>query len=204
MGGAGVAAAAGMDDDDLLFATPRLVIPRRWRPVDLEPYAAMNADPEVMRHFPATLTRAESDEFARYGDGWYEREGLGLLPVLDRFGGGFLGMCGLHRHRWYPEEVEVGWRLARHAWGHGYATEAASRWLDHGFGPAALPRVISITDPANTRSIAVMRRLGMTVDHRTSRWMDGGAMEVVVYAITREQWIDASSGWAPAGGPVSE
>ena len=65
----------------------------------------------------------------------------------------------------YPDDVEVAWRLAYEHWGRGYASEAATGWLDHGFGTLGLPRVIAITDPPNLRSLAVMRRLGMVFDH---------------------------------------
>jgi RimJ/RimL family protein N-acetyltransferase len=91
------------------------------------------------------------------------REELGLLAVERREDGAFLGMCGLHHQESYPDDVEVAWRLAREHWGQGYATEAATGWLDHGFGTLNLPRVISMTDPPNLRSLAVMRRLGMGV-----------------------------------------
>ncbi len=179
----------GPTGEDVLFGTARLLVPRRWAAADLEAYAALNADPEVMVHLGGRpLTRQESDAFAAYGEDWQRRAGLGLLPVRLAADGGFLGMAGLHRHRWYPDEVEVGWRFARHAWGHGYATEAAARWLDHAFGPLDLPRVVSITVPANTRSLAVMHRLGLQPwrqdRHRTAE----GELDVVVLAITAEQW----------------
>lgn len=151
-------------------------------------FAALNADPEVMRHFPEPLTREQSDGLAERGESWLEREGLGLLPVVRRADGACLGMCGLHRHRWYSDDVEVGWRLARHAWGHGYATEAASRWLERAFGDLALPRVISVTTPDNDASTAVMRRLGMVEDHRRTHDDPRGALEVVVHVVTAGEW----------------
>jgi RimJ/RimL family protein N-acetyltransferase len=76
-------------------------------------------------------------------------------------------------------------------WGHGYATEAATGWLDHGFGALRLPRVISMTDPPNLRSLAVMRRLGMVFDHEAEIEDMGVVFQAVVYAITREQWRGA-------------
>jgi RimJ/RimL family protein N-acetyltransferase len=179
-------------DAGLLFATPRLRIPDRWTPADLDAYAALNADPEVMAEIGPPLTREQSDDFARYGEVWYRSEGLGLLPVVRRADGVCLGMCGLHRHRWYPDDVEVGWRFARHAWGHGYATEAATRWLDHAFGPVGLDRVISITSPGNARSLAVMRRLGMVRDHEAEHEGGRGPVRVVVHVLTRSCWIAGS------------
>jgi RimJ/RimL family protein N-acetyltransferase len=82
----------------------------------------------------------------------------------------------------------VAWRLAREHWGQGYATEAATGWLDHGFGTLHLPRVISITDPPNLRSLAVMGRLGMVFDHEAEIEDMGMVFQAVVYVITAEQW----------------
>jgi len=82
----------------------------------------------------------------------------------------------------------VAWRLAREHWGRGYATEAATAWLDHAFGTLQLPRVISMTDPPNLRSLAVMRRLGMVFDHEAEIEDMGMVFQAVVYAITAEQW----------------
>lgn len=180
------------DGGAVVLTTDRLVVPARWRAADRDAYATLNADPAVMEHLPAVLTREESDAFADYGDEGFARDGFGLLPVVRRADGVTLGMCGMHRHRWYPDDVEIGWRFARHAWGHGYATEAAGAWLQRAFTELGLPRVISITTPANTRSIAVMRRLGMTPDHTARHPMrDGSSLEVVVHAITAGQWRSA-------------
>jgi hypothetical protein len=109
---------------------------------------------------------------------------LGLLAVERRQDGAFLGMCGLHHLHSYPNDIEVAWRLARAHWGQGYATEAATGWLDHAFGALGLPRVISITEPANLRSLAVMGRLGMVFDHQAEVEEDGVVFQAVVYAIT--------------------
>jgi RimJ/RimL family protein N-acetyltransferase len=169
----------------VLLTTERLVVVRRWRDADLDAYAALNADPEVMTFLGAPLSRAESDSFARYGEGWFEREGLGLLPVVRKADGVCLGMCGMHRHRWYPDEVETGWRFARHAWGHGYATEAARAWLRRGFTELGLPGVISISAPGNRASQAVMRRLGMRPrEEAVHTDRAGREVHVVVHALT--------------------
>ena len=143
-----------------------------------------------MEHLSGPMTRQASDGFARYGEAWFEREGLGLLPVVRRSDGVLLGMCGLHRHRWYPDDVEVGWRFARHAWGAGYATEAATAWLRRGFAELGLPRAISITTLGNVRSQAVMRRLGMHVDRTaTHELLDGTPVEVVVHVVEAGEWL---------------
>ncbi|MEU9889844.1 GNAT family N-acetyltransferase [Sphaerisporangium sp. NPDC051011] len=146
--------------------TGRLIL-RQWREEDLEPFAEMNADPEVMEHFPAPLTRAESDALAERARTRLQEHGFGLWVVEVRETGEFAGFTGLAWQRFqapFTPAVEVGWRLRRAAWGRGYATEAAGAALDHGFGPAGLTEVISMTAVSNLRSQAVMRRLGMTRD----------------------------------------
>jgi RimJ/RimL family protein N-acetyltransferase len=171
----------------VVLRTPRLLL-RTFRRDDLPLYAALNADPEVARYLGGPLTREDSDDIAAWAQERYAREGLGLLAVERREDNEFLGMCGLHHQRSYPDDVEVAWRLAREYWGHGYATEAATGWLDHAFGALNLPRVISMTDPPNLRSLAVMRRLGMAFDHEAEIEDMGMPFHVVVYAITAEQW----------------
>jgi RimJ/RimL family protein N-acetyltransferase len=171
----------------VVVTTPRLLL-RTFRPGDLPLYAALNADPEVARYLGGPLTREHSDEIAEWAQERYEKEGIGLLAVERREDGAFLGMCGLHHQQSFPDDVEVGWRLAREHWGHGYATEAATGWLDHGFGKLDLPRVISITDPPNVRSLAVMRRLGMVFDREAEVEDEGVIFQAVVYSITAEQW----------------
>jgi hypothetical protein len=110
-------------------------------------------------------------------------------------------MCGLHHQQSYPDDVEVAWWLAREHWGHGYATEAATGWLDHGFGTLHLPRVISMTDPPNLRSPVVMRRLGMVSDHEAEIEDMGMVFQAVAYAITDEQWRSAVQRLGRAGQP---
>ena len=125
----------------------------------------MNADPRVMKHYPSTLTREESDRFLR------ER----ILPQFEQTGWGpwavevdgvspFAGYVGLLHHAFeasFTPCIEVGWRLAFPHWGHGYATEAARAVLAHGFDVADLEEIVSFTALSNSRSIAVMERLGM-------------------------------------------
>jgi RimJ/RimL family protein N-acetyltransferase len=144
--------------------TDRLVM-RRWRDADREPYAAMNADPAVMRYFPATMDRRASDASVDVIEERFERQGFGLwaLELLDT--GAFIGFTGLNP---MPDGVpgaggmEVGWRLATRAWHHGYATEAAAAAVDVAFSGAGLAEIWSMTAVLNEPSLAVMRRLGMT------------------------------------------
>ncbi|MEU4061661.1 GNAT family N-acetyltransferase [Streptomyces wedmorensis] len=143
--------------------TDRLII-RAWRDSDLEPWAAMNADPEVREHLGDLLTREQSDASVARFQADFERRGFGWWAVEVRDTGAFAGFAGLDEvDDGLPfEGVEIGWRLARPAWGNGYATEAARAVLAHGFGTLGLPEILAVTTAANLRSQAVMRRIGMT------------------------------------------
>jgi RimJ/RimL family protein N-acetyltransferase len=144
--------------------TDRLVL-RRWRDDDREPFAALNGDPETMRYFPSTLDRAESDAFVDRIESRLEQQGYGLWALEVAETGEFVGFTGLNP---MPEGVpgaggiEVGWRLRKHAWHHGYATEAARAALDVAFDGVGFAEVWSMTAILNEPSQAVMRRLGMT------------------------------------------
>ncbi|WP_219470989.1 GNAT family N-acetyltransferase [Nonomuraea rhizosphaerae] len=146
--------------------TERLVM-RRWREADREPFAAMNADPEVMRYFPAVMTRRQSDLLVDRIEEGFETRGYGLWALEVRGSGEFIGFTGLAFQTFeapFTPAVEVGWRLRRTAWGHGYAIEAARRAVRYGFEEAGLAEIVSITTVGNTRSRSVMERLGMTRD----------------------------------------
>jgi len=146
--------------------TPRLRL-RRWRRRDLEPFAAMNADVDVMRFFPFLLTREDSEGMLARIDQHFHEHGFGLWALERRETGQFIGFAGLSVPRFvshFTPCVEVGWRLARAFWGHGYATEAARAVLAHGFAELRLPEIVSFTTVANERSQRVMCRLGMHHD----------------------------------------
>jgi RimJ/RimL family protein N-acetyltransferase len=137
---------------------------RRWQSADRQPFARMNADPEVMRYFPATLDRAASDALVDRIEARFAEQGYGLWALERIVDATFLGFAGLNP---MPEGTpgaggtEVGWRLARPAWGHGYATEAGTAALGIAFDELALTEVWSITAVVNLRSQAVMSRLGL-------------------------------------------
>lgn len=152
--------------DGTHIETDRLIL-RTWRAEDRVAFAALNADPEVMRWFPAPMSRSESDaladraeaRMAEFGYGWYALEIKDGLPFA-----GFVGLNVPGYDLACQPCVEVGWRLSRQAWGQGYATEAATVCLDHAFGPLGLDGVVSFTAVGNIRSRRVMERLGMTCD----------------------------------------
>jgi len=140
---------------------------RRWREADREPFAAMNADPEVMEYFPAALTREQSDDLIEKIEAGFEIHGFGLWALELRSSGEFIGFTGLAAPEFdahFTPTVEIGWRLARSAWSSGYATEAAQAALEFGFGQAGLAEIVSFTSTGNVRSRAVMKRIGMTRD----------------------------------------
>ncbi len=173
--------------------TPRLIL-RRWRPSDHAPFAELNADPEVMRHFPATVDRAGSDGMIARIETGFDYLGYGLYAVEVKGGSPFVGYVGLMPVRApnpLAPAVEIGWRLARRAWGRGYASEAARACLDLAFDHLGLEEVVSFTAVANAPSRAVMTRIGLRAD--PSRDFDHPALELghplrrhVLYAITRE------------------
>ncbi|MEU4194021.1 GNAT family N-acetyltransferase [Kribbella sp. NPDC026611] len=166
--------------------TERLVL-RPFRETDLDPWIAMNADPEVTEYLGGVLSREASLEIASAVNEQYAAKGSGFLAIERRADGAFLGACGLQRTPWFPD-TEIGWRLAREHWGHGYATEAASSWIEYGFTTLGLSHVISVTDTPNVRSIAVMRRLGMSFDHEQVLEEDGVEFDATIYKLTAEAW----------------
>jgi ribosomal-protein-alanine N-acetyltransferase len=138
--------------------TERLLL-RPWRPEDREPFAAMNADPVVMEHFPAPMTREESDAFVDRIEAHFAERGYGLWVVDD---GEFCGFTGLNWATFdapFNPSLEVGWRLKRTAWGKGYATEAALVSVRRGL--EEVKRITSFTALTNARSYRVMERIGM-------------------------------------------
>jgi RimJ/RimL family protein N-acetyltransferase len=148
--------------------TERLVL-RAWREPDLAPFAALNADPLVMEHFPGVLSRAESDasaaritdHFARHGFGPWAVEVAGVAPFA-----GFVGLSIPSFEAAFTPCVEIGWRLAREHWGRGYAPEAARAALRFGFERLSLDEIVSFTVPANLKSRRVMEKIGMSHDPR--------------------------------------
>ena len=181
------------------LATERLLM-RRWRASDRAPFAALNADPEVMRHFPAPLTRRESDALAERIDDELGRRGWGLWALEERATGRFAGFTGLGRPAFdapFMPAVEIGWRLARDAWGRGLATEAARAAAAFAFEDLGLEELVSFTVQHNERSRAVMARLGMRhdpagdFDHPLVA--DRRLRRHVLYRLTAGEWRSLSA-----------
>ena len=148
----------------LELRTERLRL-RRFRPADLEPFAALNADPRVMEHLIRTLSRDESDALAARIEEHFEAHGFGLFAVEVVDASAFAGFVGLSVPRFeahFTPCVEIGWRLAARYQGRGYATEGARAVLAFGFEQIGLDEIVSFTVPANLPSRRVMEKLGMT------------------------------------------
>jgi RimJ/RimL family protein N-acetyltransferase len=179
--------------------TARLLL-REWRDADREPFAAMNADPRVMEHFPNRLTTLESDALIdRMIERWMG-DGFGLWAVERQGDGRFLGFTGFAAPTFeahFTPAVEIGWRFAVEAWGHGYATEAARAALRFGFEDLDLAEIVSFTVPANVRSRAVMERIGMTRDPADDfdhpRIPEGNPLRHhVLYRLARQRWRETT------------
>jgi RimJ/RimL family protein N-acetyltransferase len=146
--------------------TARLVL-RPWRDGDRDAYAALNADPRVMEHFPAPLSRAESDAGAARISAHFAAQGFGLWAAEVIDGAPFVGFIGLAVPSFaahFTPCTEIGWRLAHDVWGQGYATEGATAVVRFAFGTLGLEELVAMTVPANLRSRRVMEKLGMRHD----------------------------------------
>lgn len=175
--------------------TERLLL-RQWCDEDRAPFAALNADPEVMEYFPATLDRAASDAAMDRLSAHITEHGWGFWAVERKEDGEFIGFVGVKQA---PEElpfspcVEIGWRLAVPFWGRGYASEAANAALRVAFEELQLPEIVSFTALQNTRSQRVMQRLGMREDRQTFEHPllpeDSPLRHHCLYRLTSEEWF---------------
>ena len=171
---------------------------RAWSDADRGPFADMSADPEVMRYMGGLLDRAGSDALAdRIVEDW-ATNGFGLWAIERLSDGRFIGFVGLWRPRFeapFMPAVEVGWRLARDAWGFGYATEGGWASVRYGFEEVGIDEIVSFTAVGNARSRRVMERLGMThdpVDDFDHPRLDPGdaLRRHVLYRLRRSDWTE--------------
>jgi RimJ/RimL family protein N-acetyltransferase len=165
--------------------TERLLL-RRWRAVDLDPYAAICADPEVMRYISdgRARTREEAAGELAHIEAHWKRRGWGLWAAELRETGELIGFIGLSEPAFIPEligSVEVGWRLGRAHWSRGLATEGARAALDAAFGELELEEVVSLIQPENVASVRVAEKLGMRYDGRADH---PRGMPVAVYRLS--------------------
>jgi RimJ/RimL family protein N-acetyltransferase len=158
---------------------------RAFRDDDLDAYATMCADAEVMRFVGdrGVLSREDAWRQMAMLAGHWQLRGFGMWAVEERDTGSFVGRVGLHYPEGWPDR-ELGWALARPFWGRGYALEAARTALDEAFGRLNWPRVISLIDPANARSVRLAERLGARCEGETAV----RGHRVSVYALPRTAW----------------
>lgn len=141
----------------------RLIL-RPWRQEDRKPFAAINAEPDVIRYLNP-LTHEQSDAMLDRIDLHFEDHGWGFWALEEKASGALIGMCGLNNVSSalpFAPAVEIGWRLSTSWQGAGYAREAAQRCFDFAFDELKLDRVVAFTVPANSNSWGLMRRLGMS------------------------------------------
>lgn len=176
--------------------TPRLIL-RPWLDRDLDAFAELNADPQVMQHLPELLDREAGDAAAERIGAHFARYGFGLWAVEIPGIADFIGFVGLSVPRFtapFTPCVEVAWRLASRYWGNGYATEGAHAALAFGFDEVRLDAIVSFTVPANVPSIRVMERIGMKRviggDFNHPNLPDGHPLRRhVLYCLTRTEWL---------------
>lgn len=185
----------------LTLESARLLM-RQWRDEDLPAFAAMCADPQVMRYFPARLSRLESAALIGRIRGHFAEYGFGLWALERKDTGEFIGLTGLMHVGFdapFVPAVEIGWRLAREHWGLGFASEAAWTALRCAFDRLALDQVVAFTTHSNLPSQKVMQAIGMHPDplgdFEHPRLEPGDALRPhVLYRISREQWLETLHG----------
>ena len=163
----------------------------------------MGADPEVMRHFPALQTPEQANASIDAWQADFAERGWSNWAVARRADGAFVGFVGLtvpRRTLPFTPCVEIGWRLARQAWGQGLASEAARAVLDCAFGTLRLDEVLSFTAECNTRSLALMQRIGLRDLQRPfghPALPEGHALRPHrLFGLRRSEWAEAGR---PAG-----
>ncbi len=150
-----------------MIETDRLIL-RGWRDSDIEPFHAMCNDPEVMRYLGPPMSREVAEESAARQNGFLASHGYCFWAVERKAGGAFLGFCGIKpgpAGTPIADQMEIGWRLARDAWGQGYAREAAEASIVWAWANTGTPEIAAMTNIGNVRSWGLMERLGMIRDH---------------------------------------
>ena len=183
-----------------MLTTSRLRL-RSWRAEDLEPFAALNADPRVREFFPSLQTYQESADSVAHIRNHFQRRGFGLWAIEVIGGAPFIGFIGLSVPSFdapFMPAVELGYRLAFEHWGHGYATEGSRAALAFGFATVGLREVVAMTASGNQRSRRVMEHLGMR--HNPADDFDHPNIAAghplrrhVLYRLTVTEWNAAQS-----------
>lgn len=176
--------------------TKRLVL-RQWKNTDRAEFAALNADPEVMRYFPSTYDRTQSDQSIDRFVKSIESNRFGFFAAELKESRAFIGFIGLNQ---VPEQllfapaIEIGWRLAQQFWGQGLASEGATACLEYGFKTLAVDEIISMTPCTNIKSEKLMQRIGMRNSEQNFIHPiiapDSSLAEHLLYRISKKDWSD--------------
>lgn len=175
------------------FTSPRLGF-RNWTDDDIEPMAAINKDPVVMEHFPATQSREETERFISRMQNQLTSKSFCYYAV-DRLDThqliGFTGLSDKDFESDFTPCIDIGWRFATHAWNQGFATEAAKRCLQYGFQQLDMERIVSIAPQVNIKSISVMEKAGMKFERTFEHPLltnDGRLKDCVLYSYEKKDF----------------
>ena len=160
---------------------------RPLRTSDIDDYAALNADPEVLRYLgggPEPWDRGRSWRHMAFLMGHWQLGGAGMWAVEHRGTGAFVGMVGFAAPEGWPG-FELAWSLARRCWGHGYATEGALAALAYAFTTLEKDRIISLIHPENRASIRVAERIGERLQGRINHF----GREMLCYGLDRATYL---------------
>ena len=180
---------------DFQLETERLIL-RPWIDSDVEPFAALNADKDVMEFFPKLMTREETEAMVARVKARYAEDSFCFWATQEKKSGDFIGFVGLGRPSFEAQFipcVEIGWRLARRYWGNGYAPEAAKEVLRDGFERGKLQEIVALTAVLNTKSRRVMEKLSMHRDPQDDflhpALEDGHHLKPhVLYRLSSDDW----------------
>ncbi|MEZ5345575.1 MAG: GNAT family N-acetyltransferase [Pyrinomonadaceae bacterium] len=167
-----------------MFETERLIL-RKLKSSDLNEIFAMRKDPLIMRYIRGPQTDLDSSiKWIEMMTEKWDKEKIGFCGVIEKETGNFVGWCGL----WNlggTDDIEVGYAIAKHRWGKGYATEAAARCLEYGFNDLSLPKIVAVAFPENIGSQNVMKKIGM-------KYIQTGIFyekELVQFGISAEEYF---------------
>ena len=167
-----------------MFETDRLIL-RRLDERDVDEIFAMRSDPEVMRFIRAPQNRVETVNWLNLVSSRWESDHIGFCAIVEKETGKFVGWCGLWQLK-ETNELEIGYAIAKNAWGIGFATEAARVFLRYAFEQLKTGKIVAVAEPENASSRRVMEKLGMKFV-RLGEFYD---RELVQYAISRESWLE--------------
>ncbi len=180
-----------------IIQTERLIL-RLWKSEDAQPYYDINQDPEVIRYLRGPLTIEQVQYFIFSANAHYDTHGYTLWAVELKETGELIGFIGLNYIDWktlFTPAVEIAWRLGTHFWGNGYATEGARAVLKYGFMVLGIQKIVSFTVPANTRSIWVMKKIGLQRDengdfNHPKLSLDHPLSQHILYKLIRDDYIE--------------